>query len=253
MLAEVKVLIEGFTNSDLVSVDGEERTQATITLIKDNGIIMVVDPGILESQEVLIEALGKENINVNDVNVVIITHSHLDHYRNIGLFPKAKVLDFFGLWESNTIKTWDKQFTPNIQIIKTPGHDYTGITILANTKIGVVAVCGDIFWKQNYPEKPEDDPYASDVEKLKLSRKKIIRTADWIIPGHEDIYKNIKPTGPTKKWLEAPVKKKSDLPLCSKCGLPIRANDKCLCRPRLCFRCCECGYDCRACGCNHKK
>ena len=74
MPAEVKILIEGTTNADNVVETGEEKTQPTITLVKDGDLIMVVDPGILEDQQFLIDALQKEGITVEDVNVVCITH-----------------------------------------------------------------------------------------------------------------------------------------------------------------------------------
>jgi len=190
MAAEVKVLIEGYTNNDSVGETVEEKTQPTITLVRDGDLIMVVDPGILESQQMLIDALKKEKLEVDDVNMVCITHSHFDHYRNIGMFPNAKTLEYFGLWNKNTVQDRPEKLTENIKILYTPGHDYTGISLLVTTRDGVVAICGDVFWKENHPQNPEDDAYASDTEKLKESRQMILKMADWIIPGHARMYKN---------------------------------------------------------------
>jgi hypothetical protein len=36
---------------------------------------------------------------------------------------------------------------------------------------------------------PEVDQYADDMEVLKISREKIISLADYVVPGHDDIYK----------------------------------------------------------------
>lgn len=185
-MAEVKVLIEGYTSADSVDKTGKEKACATVSLVKDKNIVMIVDPGILEDQQILIDALNKEGLTINDINIVCITHSHIDHYRNIGMFPKAKTLEYWGLWDGNTVDDWNEQFTKDIKIIKTPGHNYDGITLFVNTKKGVVAICGDVFWKEN---SLADDPYASNKEKLKESRKKILQIADWIIPGHAGMYK----------------------------------------------------------------
>ena len=185
-MAEVKVLVPGYTNADSIKAGEEEKTCATITLVKDKGIIMVVDPGVLESRQIIIDALEKEGLSVNNVNIVCLTHSHIDHYRNIGMFPYAKTLEFYGLWDKNTVDDWKEQFTDDIKIIKTPGHDKTSITLLVKTDKGIVAICGDVFWKENFPE---EDKYADNPKKLKESRKKIIELADYIIPGHADIYK----------------------------------------------------------------
>ena len=164
-MAEVKVLIEGYTTAD-TEEDGDEKTCPTITLVKDKDIVMVVDPGVLETQQMLVDALKKEELTVDDVNIVCLTHSHIDHYRNIGMFPNAKTLEFYGLWDKNTVDDWDEQFTDDIKIIKTPGHDSTGITLLVKTTNGTVAICGDVFWKKDYPE---NDAYADEPEKLKES------------------------------------------------------------------------------------
>lgn len=89
MSAQVKVLIEGYTNADSKAESGgEEKTCPTVSLVRDGDLIMVVDPGILESQQILVDALQKQGLGVDDVNMVCITHSHIDHYRNIGMFPE---------------------------------------------------------------------------------------------------------------------------------------------------------------------
>ena len=185
-MAKVKILIEGYTTDDAKMSSGEEKTCATITLVRDKNIVMVVDPGVLEDQSILINKLKKEDLSIDDINIVCITHSHIDHYRNIGMFPKAKTLEYWGLWDKNTVEDWEEQFTDDIKIIKTPGHSHDNITLLIKTNEGIIAVCGDLFWKENFPE---NDPYASDNEKLKESRKNILELADWIIPGHGKMFK----------------------------------------------------------------
>jgi glyoxylase-like metal-dependent hydrolase (beta-lactamase superfamily II) len=256
MPAFVKILIEGYTNADSLEETGKERTQPTVTLVKDGGMIMVVDPGVMENQKALIDALEKENLRVKDVNIVCLTHSHIDHYRNAGMFPDAKVLEFFGLWENNICHEWQEQFAPNVKILKTPGHDYTGLTVLVNTKDGIVAVCGDVFWKKDYPQDPQDDVYASDSDKLEESRELVMKNADWIIPGHAGIYKNPKEfytpkKDPTEDQKEDILKK---LGTCRKCRNPLqKIQDRCNCRPWLCYHCCECGLDCDNCSCSHKE
>jgi glyoxylase-like metal-dependent hydrolase (beta-lactamase superfamily II) len=181
-MAEVKVLIEGYTGTDY----GEEKTCATISLIKDERIVMIVDPGVLESQKILVDALKKEGLNIKYITHVGITHSHIDHYRNIGMFPDAKTVEFYGIWDKCSVEDWKEQFSENIRIIKTPGHSRTGISFVVNTKDGKVAVVGDIFWKE---DKPKNDPYANNPRELEESREKILKLADWIIPGHAGIYK----------------------------------------------------------------
>jgi glyoxylase-like metal-dependent hydrolase (beta-lactamase superfamily II) len=182
-MAEVKILVEGHTTAD--SKEGEETTCPTITLVRSKNITMIVDPGCLESQNVLIEKLKENGLTINDIDIVCITHSHIDHYRNIGMFPKAKTLEYWGLWDGMTCEDWKEQFADDIRIIKTPGHNYDCIALLVKTAKGVVAIVGDVFWNENGPA---DDPYASDKEKLEESRKKVLKLADYIIPGHGKMF-----------------------------------------------------------------
>ena len=182
-MAEVKILVEGY-----VSGKDNNNSCCTISLIKDKNINMVVDPGTVKDQKLIIEALKKEKLVPKDINYVCITHSHMDHYRNLGMFSKAKAVDYWGTWESDMLNEWkDKEMniSEDIKLIKTPGHDYTGITLLVKTAQGIIAVCGDVFWKENFPK---DDPYASDKEKLKKSRALVCSKADHIIPGHAGMY-----------------------------------------------------------------
>ena len=255
MSAEVKILIEGISNADSVSENGEEHTQPTITLVRDENFVMVVDPGILEDQQDLVEALAQENLTVADVNVVCVTHSHLDHYRNIGMFPNAKSIDYYGVWDKTTIVTWTENLTGNIKVLHTPGHDYTSITLFVTTKDGVVAICGDVFWKENYPQDPKDDIFASNPERLRESRKMVLEMADWVIPGHGPIYRNdkIKKIEDGEVNQEVKLKEPKNILICKKCGSRMEQKDKCRCRPYLCFRCCQCGLDCDLCSCSHKK
>ena len=252
MAAEVKVLVEGFTSADYVAETGEERVRPTITLVRDGNLVMVVDPGILESQQILIDALEKENLTVDQVNYVCITHSHIDHYRNIGMFANAKTLEYYGIWDKGVVENWHENFTENIQVFKMPGHDYTGISLFVTTSKGVVAICGDVFWKEDYPKDPKDDAYALDPEKLKESRELVLEKSDWIIPGHAGMYKVKK-----VEIAEGVEGKKLDsnkiIGICRKCHQPIRNKLlSCRCRPYLCYRCCECGIDCDLCNCSHR-
>jgi len=178
----VKILIPGFTSGD----NGEDRTCPTITLVRDKNIVMVIDPGILESQQILVKALQKEGLSIDDVTHIFITHSHLDHYRNIGMFAKAKTVEYFGVWDGGTVDKWPEQFSDNIKIIKTPGHNYDGLSLLVKTEIGTVAIVGDVFWSERGPK---SDPYASDLEKLEKSREKVLEAADYVVPGHGDMFK----------------------------------------------------------------
>lgn len=247
-MAKVKVLLQGYTTADKNLFDGVEETRATITLVQENDIVMVVDPGVLDDNQVLIDALAKENLTADDVTIVAITHSHIDHYKNVGIFPKAKVLEYFGVWDGGKVEDWQTHFSTDIQILKTPGHDATSITFFVTTPEGVVAICGDVFWKENFPQV---DPYAQDTKKLQNSRQLVLKMSSWIIPGHGPMYK----TGhaPLPNLQDAKKMDTAMLGKCKKCRQPFKKlSDKCPCQSWLCYQCCECDIYCGVCHCKHK-
>jgi len=186
-MAEAKVIIRGYTNADSAHNSEQESTACTTTLIRDNDVIALVDLGVMNNQQVLKKALNREGLKYEDITHIFLTHSHIDHSRNTGIFPaQIPVVEFWGVWTGNKVDDWNENFSKNIKIIKTPGHSRDGLTFLVRTNKGIIAICGDVFWKENYPD---DDPYANDMLELKKSREKILKIADYIIPGHGDICK----------------------------------------------------------------
>jgi len=186
MQNKVKILLEGFTNADRRDKDEDEITRCTTTIIKTDDMIILSDPGVLESQQIMVDALAKENLTINDITHVFITHSHMDHYRNIGMFPSAKSVDYWGLWDGAKCDEITEQFSKDIKIIKTPGHSYDGLTMIIDVNEEKIAIAGDLWWNN---QGPDFDPYASDMNKLKESRAKVLKLADYIIPGHGKMFK----------------------------------------------------------------
>jgi len=179
-MAKVKILVKGYTTKD-----GQGNSCSTVTLIQDNNLNIIIDPGTLKDKKILINTLKKENLTIEDINYVFITHTHIDHCKNMGIFPNAKILGYWSLWEKDSPSEWNPNFSEDIEIIKTPGHSLESLTFLVKTEKGIIAIVGDVFWKKDFPE---EDPYASDKEKLKKSRELVLKKANFIIPGHGDIY-----------------------------------------------------------------
>jgi len=177
----VKILLPGY-----VSAESGGHSCSTVTLVQTDDKNIIVDPGTLSNPQILLDKLTELNLTPEQIDIVFITHSHPDHYRQIGMFPKAKMLDYWGWWIDDVCEDYKNELVPNIEIIKTPGHSSDSVTVIVKIDKGKIAICGDVFWKENFPV---DDPYASEKDKLTDSRKKIIEIADWIIPGHGEMFK----------------------------------------------------------------
>jgi len=200
-MAEVKVLLKGYLMKDSPTGMG---SCSTISLIRTKDftgkdLIMVVDPGTCLSQNLIRDALKAEGLTCDDVTHVGVTHSHMDHFRNIGMFPNAISVNYDGIWTADECVYSNEddvlQIGEGLKTVKTPGHSYDSITFLVETSESgagagadvSVAICGDVFWQKDYP-KVEDDPYASDRAELVKSRAKVLEMADAVIPGHGEKY-----------------------------------------------------------------
>ena len=194
-MAKVKILIKGYAKE----VDGEELVASSMTtLIQDNNSNVIVDPGM--DRRALLRSLAKEELKPEDIDFVIVTHTHLDHCLLAGIFENAKIFD------NNDIYSFDRKIgehegrIPNtdIEIIKTPGHDQFHCSVLTKTEdLGKVVIAGDVFWWADDEEQKTDsqsllghkDPYVKDAKALRESREKILGLADYIIPGHGEMFR----------------------------------------------------------------
>jgi len=193
-MAEVKILVQGYAKEK----DGEEFASSATILILDKGVRVIVDPGM--NRVALLESLAKEGLKPEEINFVILTHTHLDHSLLTGIFENAKIFD-----NSDTF-SFDGQISghdgkvpgTDIEIIKTPGHDQFHCSVLVETEdLGKVIIAGDVFWWADGEEQKTDrqsllehkDPYVKDEKALKQSREKVLELADYIIPGHGPMYK----------------------------------------------------------------
>ena len=181
----VEILIQGYCYTE--DPDGKsERACSTIALVKDRNLNIISDPGSMANPDDLIKKLKERGLTPKEIDMVFISHSHMDHYKYVGLFPDAKVLDYWGLWEGDRCLSGVRIVNENIFVKETPGHTADSITLIVQADQGKFAICGDVFWEKDLPEK---DLFATDPIRLKQSRKQMLELADYIIPGHGGMYK----------------------------------------------------------------
>ena len=178
----LKVLIEGYAR---LLKNGWEGN-STCVFIQNEGKFIIVDPGM--DEEALLFALKNEGIEKEKVDYIFLTHYHIDHMLNVTLFKNATIVDGYYVYEGNKgIEHDGKIFGEGIEVIHTPGHTSEHSSLLVNIEGKKYVVAGDAIWwcgkrKKGLIEMP--DPFAYDMAMLIKSRKKIIKKADYIIPGH---------------------------------------------------------------------
>lgn len=172
-----------------------QRACGTITFIKSNKNC-IVDLGIPADKDVILQRLKLNNLEPKEIDTVILTHSDVDHIGNMNLFPDATFIGGNDVIQGDLFKEFFKEkyvVDDNITVIHTPGHDNRSITVLVKTSKGLVAITGDLFeydrdWVTSDTSQAWE-PWSQDKKQQHKSRVKIWKLADYIVPGHGDIFK----------------------------------------------------------------
>lgn len=191
-MSEIKLLIQGYARK---TKNGWQASSA-IVLVRDSGRNILVDPG--SNTRRLLSALAREGLKPADIDLIFLTHFHLDHILNIRLFPHAAVVDGDTVYVGDAGRAIRGKIPgTEIAVLETPGHAHEHAALIVRTKKGRVAVAGDCFWWWDYePQKTDErsllykkDPFVKNWRQLLSSRKKLLSVADWIIPGHGKMFK----------------------------------------------------------------
>lgn len=191
----VKVLIQGYAHP---GPDNTYVASPSCTLIISSGKRILVDPGA--NQKLLTTRLKREGLIPKSIDYIFLSHYHLDHILAIRLFPNHDIVDGEMIWRKDSeIYHNGKLPGTDIEVVKTPGHSPEHASLIVNAEeYGIVCVAQDLFWWEDGKQKSDNvkdlidlrDPYAKDIKTLKKSREKILKIADWIIPGHGEMFKN---------------------------------------------------------------
>ena len=172
-MASVDVLFVGYA---------DDRVAGTVSCIRDEGTVAIVDPGMVPSRAAILQPLQDLGIGPDDVTDVILSHHHPDHTMNIALFANARVHDTWAIYEADV---WidraaeGAELSSGVRLIETPGHTAQDITTLVDTSEGIVALT-HLWWD----ESSVSDPLAQDLDALFANRQRVLEVASLIVPGH---------------------------------------------------------------------
>ncbi|MFQ6051090.1 MAG: MBL fold metallo-hydrolase [Candidatus Hydrothermarchaeota archaeon] len=189
----IDVIKEGILIRDSAGSILEARS--TITLIRDD---VLVDCGFYGDDELLLKGLKKRGILPKDIETVIFTHLHDDHTANCFLFKESKfiahryeeiipeVMDIDFIWLEK-----DQSIDEEIRVIHTPGHTRGSISIIVDK----TAIVGDAIPTENNYIKWVPPGVNYNHEVALSSMEKIIREAEFIVPGHDKPFRVRKKNG----------------------------------------------------------
>jgi glyoxylase-like metal-dependent hydrolase (beta-lactamase superfamily II) len=193
LLAEISVLAEGYVAR---LEDGKLRASPSAVLIEDAGTRILVDPGADKGG--LLRGLSRKGIHPEDVDLLFVTHTHLDHILNLRLFPEADVCDSSFIYRGDEEIPYGKLIPgTKIEVVPTPGHSPDHASLLAPVGAEMWLVAGDLFWwwddavqRTDFESLMElEDESASDPAALRMSRMMALARADVVIPGHGKLFR----------------------------------------------------------------
>ncbi|MBI3620095.1 MBL fold metallo-hydrolase [Candidatus Roizmanbacteria bacterium] len=168
-----------------------QRANGTITLIKSEKNI-VVDTGLPQDKAHILKIIKKHHLRTSDIDYVICTHGDADHISNNNLFPRAKLIVGFDIYDRDMASFFQKnlKIDGNVMVTEMTGHDDRSIGVLVDTEKGLVAITGDLFEREGDWKKVSDWISFSKKPKDQIkNRAKVWELADFIVPGHGDIFK----------------------------------------------------------------
>ena len=192
-MATIKILIEGYAKK----LENGWIASSTTCLITTGDKKIISDPGCNRGK--LLVALREEGLTPADINYVFLSHCHPDHILLAGIFEKAKCVTYDSnlVYDNDSLVEFDKHtLGDDIEIIETPGHVLEHLSLLIDTPEGRVGIAGDVIWwlddeEQIFDINQKDHSQAKgmNMETLIESRKKLIKIADYIIPGHGKMFR----------------------------------------------------------------
>jgi glyoxylase-like metal-dependent hydrolase (beta-lactamase superfamily II) len=163
--------------------------RSSVSLIIFGKRRIIVDTGQKGDEKWILNSLAKLDLQPEDIDTIVNTHSHADHCANNYLFSRANILAAKG----------EEKIVPGVQVIDTPGHSLDSISVVVETRtvecisemkaltglMMIVVMAGDALPTLGNFQKNIPPALHVDRDLAVLSMEKIIGLADVVVPGHD--------------------------------------------------------------------
>ena len=196
---------------------------STVTYIESDRRILV-DTGFdfemrsdresrIQNEKNLLRDLDSHGLHPDDIECIVLTHQHLDHTGNLGLFPHAEVIaghqPFPFSRRGYTMVQNGDTIADGVSVFGTPGHTSDHISLLVEveafhkpgrispdgihrTRVPVtIGVAGDAIVTAGYYQMGKVWSYNTGFHSEKEaigSMNNLVDRCDYIIPGHGVIF-----------------------------------------------------------------
>jgi len=139
-MTSVELLVEGFARR---MGPGLWSASSNVTLVRDDGVVVLVDLGTSDREPELLAALRHHGLAPDAVDAVLLTHLHVDHVGALHLFPHTRIIVPEGVAEGNRLQFCNPTTlhpSPHSFVLRTPGHTANDIALGVRTDGGRLVV-----------------------------------------------------------------------------------------------------------------
>jgi glyoxylase-like metal-dependent hydrolase (beta-lactamase superfamily II) len=191
------------------------KIESTTSLILTGEHKIIVDPSTKYSREKIMKGLKSLGLQPNDIDTVVLTHYHLDHVANYGMFKNAQffihdnelktlgsltgtmtlavlkaVMREFGFSIGDFVgclkPTSELMSDSSLNVLETFGHTGGSISLCVSGQKRIV-LSGDALTRMSLAEEffgqSQNGKDATDLYSRSLA--KIIESGEIIVPGHD--------------------------------------------------------------------
>lgn len=196
-------------NLGFLPISSTTLIQGEKTIVVDPGNFHVGFYGLIE------DSLEQKGVAPEDVDIVLITHSHFDHMASTHLFPESKLVIGEGELEFARDLYWPefidaittdrladveyvseedgmKELCEGVSVFSTPGHTPASISALVETDGEDVALIGDVAMTEDEFRTRELSHWYTDEQVVQIyeSMDEIEELdPDLIVPGHDNTFR----------------------------------------------------------------
>ncbi len=181
--------------------DPSTCTSTMIRGIDESGMpyVLIVDPTLRQkAEDYYFDINRRTGLKAEDVTHCFITHAHYDHQVGVNYFPNAtwyaaievsEELKRSVYMDGNKVIGVSGEFLPGVCIIPLPGHTLNlhGVAFLLDGQRIVVAGDG-VMTKNHFIN--STSMYEADSKIAAITIEMLKRTADVIVPGHDNAILN---------------------------------------------------------------
>jgi glyoxylase-like metal-dependent hydrolase (beta-lactamase superfamily II) len=140
---------------------------------------IVVDPGLPLQNEPLVRALALRGLSATDIDLVVLTHAHLDHAgacadlpRPVAVHEREKQAPYWplvgGILDQLALELLQGEageLADGVEWARTPGHCDGHISLCVTTASGPVVLCGDTIGpgREEFDDMEPTRPFAAEL------------------------------------------------------------------------------------------